>query len=115
MEAKLQNGDYIPDHLGGILRCSGENALLQRVLFRLSARRGQFPLLPELGSRLYLLGKEQPSQRLSAARQFAAEALAEEDVTVTDVLLSPLADGRMDVTVLLDYKGSSLPVTVSVQ
>ena len=58
MEAKLFNGDYIPDGLGGVVRCEGADALLERVLFRLTARRGQFPLLPRLGSRLYLLGRE---------------------------------------------------------
>ena len=57
MEAKLFNGDYIPDGLGGVVRCEGADALLERVLFRLTARRGQFPLLPRLGSRLYLLGR----------------------------------------------------------
>ena len=33
MEAKLIQGDYVPDALGGIERCKGTGALLQRVLF----------------------------------------------------------------------------------
>ena len=53
MELKLINGDYVPDGMGGVVRCAGADALLERVLFRLTARRGQFPLLPDLGSRLY--------------------------------------------------------------
>lgn len=114
MEAKLINGDYIPDGLGGIVRCSGAQALLQRVLFRLTARRGQFPIVPELGSRLYLLGRENPAQRLSAARQFAAEALAQEEVSVVDAVLSPAGEGRMQVTVLLNYKGTDLSVKLTV-
>lgn len=114
MEIKLVNGDYIPDGLGGIQRCSGADALLQRVLYRLTAHRGQFPFLPELGSRLYLLGRESPSQRLTAARQFAAEALIGEDVTVTDVTLAPLSDGHMAITVFLDYRGTDLTVTLSI-
>ena len=44
MEIKLVQGDYVPDGLGGIQRCKGSDALLQRVLYRLTARRGQFPL-----------------------------------------------------------------------
>ena len=60
MELRLKNGDYIPDGKGGVVRLSGDNALLQRVLFRLSARRGALPMLPELGSQLYLLGREAP-------------------------------------------------------
>ena len=114
MEIKLINGDYVPDGLGGIQRCRGADALLQRCLYRLTARRGQFPFLPELGSRLYLLGKSPPSQRLTAARQFVAEALAEEDVEVTDVTLTPLADGHMSITVLLDYLGTDLNVTLTI-
>ena len=40
METKLLNGDYVPDGLGGVARCQGADALLERVLFRLTARRG---------------------------------------------------------------------------
>lgn len=114
METKLIQGDYVPDGLGGVERCAGAEALLARVLFRLTARRGQFPLLPQLGSQLYLLGKEGPGSRASAARKFAAEALAEEDVAVTDVQLSSAGQGHIQVTVLLDYRGSQLSVTLTV-
>ena len=113
MELKLINGDYVPDGLGGVVRCSGADALLQRVLFRLTARRGQFPLLPDLGSRLYLLGREPAANRPAAARQYAAEALAGEEVTVTDVSLSPAGEGRMRLSVLLDYHGTALAVTLT--
>ena len=114
MEAKLFNGDYIPDGLGGVVRCEGADALLERVLFRLTARRGQFPLLPRLGSRLYLLGREPAAQRYAAAMQYVAEALAEEDVTVTEVSLAPEAGGRVRLTVLLDYRGEALNMAVTV-
>ena len=40
MELQLKNGDYVPDGRGGAVRLTGDAALLQRVLFRLSARRG---------------------------------------------------------------------------
>lgn len=114
METKLISGDYVPDGLGGVVRCQGEDALLERVLFRLTARRGQFPPLPELGSRLYQLGRESAAQRLSAARQYAAEALAQEPVTVTDVLLTPAEGGRVHVTVLLDYQGTELTAAMDI-
>lgn len=113
MECKLINGDYVPDGLGGIQRSSGAEAVLQRVLFRLTARRGRLPMLPTLGSRLYLLGREATSQRLSAARQYAAEALAEEEVSISDVALSHAQDGRIQVTVHLDYRGTDLAVTLT--
>ena len=40
MELKLRNGDYVPDGVGGLKRVEGREALLQRVLFKLTARRG---------------------------------------------------------------------------
>lgn len=114
MEARLSNGDYIPDNLGGVVRLQGAQALLERVLFRLSAHRGQFPLLPELGSRLYLLSRESAAQRLSAARLYVTEALAEEEVSVENVELSPGRDGHMEISVLLSYRGEDLSVTMTV-
>ncbi len=115
MEIKIQNGDYVPDGLGGVVRLSGAEALLERILFRLTARRGGLPPLPALGSRLHLLGREPASQRLSAARQYVAEALTEEDVTVTDVTLAPKDGGRMNLTVFLTYEGEALSVTLDIE
>ena len=114
LEIKIRNGDYVPDGLGGVERCGGDEALLQRVLYRLTAHRGQFPPLPELGSRLYLLGRESLPQRLSAARLYVAEALAEEAVSIKDVALAPAGEGRSEVTVQLSCLGEELAVTVMV-
>ena len=114
MEVKIQNGDYVPDGLGGVVRCQGTDSLLERVLFRLTARRGGFPPLPQLGSRLYLLSREPVAQRLSAARQYVAEALAEEAVTITDVILTPVGQGHIRIEVLLEYQGTDLSVSMTV-
>ena len=114
METKLINGDYVANGLGGGVRCKGDEALLARVLYRLTARRGQFPPMPALGSRLYLLGRESVAQRPSAARLYVAEALAEEDVTVKEVSLAPEDGGRARLTVLLDYRGEALNMAVTV-
>ena len=51
MTLKIQNGDYVTDGCGGLERVEGTQALLQRVLFRLKAHRGQFPFLETLGCR----------------------------------------------------------------
>ena len=51
---------------------------MEQVLFRLTARRGTFPFLPELGSRLWQLGQLPAARRQSAAEQYVAEALAAE-------------------------------------
>ena len=77
MELRLEQGDYVPNGAGGFQRLEGAEALLQRVLFRLTARRGQFPFLPELGSRLYQLGREKPSAREALALQYVTEALVQ--------------------------------------
>ena len=62
----------------GFRRAEGDDELLQRVLWKLSVRRGSFPFLPELGSRLYLLGTAAPSVRALAAERYVTEALAPE-------------------------------------
>ena len=38
--AKLRNGDYVPDGVGGFASASGAEAVLERVYFLLTARRG---------------------------------------------------------------------------
>ena len=55
MALLLRGGDYVPDEMGGLRTVEGAEEVLQRVLFQLQARRGSFPFLPELGSRLYRL------------------------------------------------------------
>ena len=55
MELKIKDRDYVADGAGGLVRVSGWDELLERVLFKLSVRRGSFALAPELGSKLQLL------------------------------------------------------------
>jgi len=99
MELKLIDGDYVADGGGGQVGLSGNEALLQRVLFRLTARRGRFPLAEKMGSQLWKLSRENGSRRLSAARQYVVEALEEEDVVLTDVRLEEAGDGRLRLEV----------------
>lgn len=113
MELKLKDGDYLPDGYGGMVRLEGEEALLQRVLFRLTARRGALPFLPDLGSQLYRLGRERPAARAAAARQYVAEALAQEPVTVTEVTLGNAGGGRLEVTVFLEGQGRQMQAAVT--
>lgn len=103
MELKIRDRDYVSDGAGGLERVSGRDELLQRVLFRLSVRRGSFALAPELGSRLHLLWREKPESRAAAAKQYAAEALADEEgLTVTGVELAEKGD-VLNLRVLLRY------------
>lgn len=114
-ELELRNGDYVPDGVGGLRRVMGREALLQRVLFRLTARRGAFPFWENLGSRLGELGKLPAGERPGAARQYVAEALAEEaGIKVESVTLRETGGGRAEVTAELRYEGAALPVTVEI-
>lgn len=115
MELELRNGDYIADGVGGLRRVGGREALLQRVLFRLTARRGSFPFLPQLGSRMHLLRRERPSEWDSLALQYAMEALEDmEGVQVTGAAARRDGDGLL-VTVELLWQGTTLPVEVRLE
>lgn len=93
MELKWVDGDYVSDGVGGLERVSGAEELLQRIRYRLRARRGGFPFAPTLGSELHLLSREKPGARRAAAQKYVAEALADEaGVTVTNVTLAQDAE-----------------------
>lgn len=116
MDLRLEQGDYVPNGAGGFQRLEGAEALLQRVLFRLTARRGQFPFLPELGSRLYQLGREKPSAREALALQYVTEALAQEsELAVTGVELTETTPGRAALRTDLNWRGAPLSVAVEVR
>lgn len=103
MELRIKDRDYVADRLGGLRRVDGWEELLERVLFRLSVRRGSFPFAPTLGSELHLLGRERADRRATAARQYAAEALVEEaGLEVTEVAVEE-TNGPTAVRVSLRY------------
>ena len=109
--SRLRGGDYRPDGTGGFQQAIGADALLERVLFQLSARRGSFPLMPQVGSRLYLLPGAKPSAREAMAASYAAEALAGwADLTVTGTAWDEAA---RQVTVYLDWQGEALRADVA--
>ena len=118
MGLSLRNGDYVPDGTGGLRRTEGREALLEQVLFRLTARRGTFPFLPELGSRLWQLGFAAGGCKVVInyhRSQAQAEALAAEPgLTVEQVILTESGGGRAQVTVGLTWQGEALSVTVEV-
>lgn len=116
MELRLAKGDYVPDtDIGtGFLTVSDMDELLQRVLYKLTVRRGSFPFLPELGSNLWLLYREKKSNRLSAAYQYVMQALADEtSVHVENVTVLETDDG-LKVDVKLAYNGESALITVEI-
>lgn len=112
MELELRNGDYVPDGVGGLRSAGGREALLRRVLFRLTARRGSFPFWETLGSHLWKLGQVPPAKRQAAAKQYVAEALAEESgLTVEQVELAE-SDGGATLTAFLAYEERPMDVTL---
>ena len=116
MELKLQNGDYVPDRVGGLQRVEGKEALLQRVLFRLTARRGTFHFCETLGSRLWRLGQIPAVQRQAAAEQYVAEALEEEmGLEVERVTLSEKEAGTVELTAEVTYEGEAFSATLEIR
>lgn len=114
MELILKNGDYVLREGGGFARAVGEEELLQRVLFKLTARRGAFPLLPALGSRIYLLPRYKMSQWETVARQFAAEALADEPKLSVTGVTAARQENAIRLEIALKYQGDPFSVTVEV-
>ena len=116
MERKLNQGDYLPGARGDVQSLDGAQALLQRVLFRLTARRGQFPFLPEMGSRLYQLCRDgKPSARAALASQYTVQALeSEEGLTVTDVQWTDLGSSRGRLQVYMEWQGEPLSLSMDI-
>lgn len=100
-ELKLQNGKYTASRYGGLETVRGSGELAQRVEMKLCARRGGFALMPEFGSRLYLLPTIPPSQREAAARQYIAEALADETgIRLESLELFPSGDDGVKLSMV---------------
>ena len=114
MENLLRDGDYVPNGFGGFTRLYGAQEVLAKALFKLTCRRGSFPFLPELGSRLQELGREKPSAREAAAKIFCASALRDMELEVDDVRLTQLPDGhaRMEVWLTVEDEKQALEVRI---
>lgn len=109
----LREGDYVPDGAGGFQRAEGAREILERILWKLSVRRGSFPLLPDLGSRLHLLGQVKPAQREALAGEYVREALTDEPVIVREVSLSQEGE-RAVVRLRLEWQGETLTAAVEI-
>ena len=106
MELKLADGKYIKGNYQGLVQIDEVEELLQRFEMKLKIRRGAFIPMPEYGSRLYLLTREKPSNRQSAARQYVLEALSDEaDIELDSLELSSKTDGDVLLSISFTYKG----------
>lgn len=115
MERKLRDGEYVPDGMGGLCMLDGAEEVLARVLFRLTARRGAMPFLPELGSRLHQVLRERPSARQALAAQYVAEALEKEQGVSVRAVEWVQSGERAQVTVQLDWRGETMTVRTDVE
>ena len=118
MELKLQDGRYTLSAAGVPETVRGAEETLQRVLMRLTARRGAFWPDPDYGSRLYTLSQLTPAQRAAAAKLFVAEALSDEpEARVTDVAFLPGGDGgaAASISVTLEAEGQTAKLTIEVE
>lgn len=88
MVNKLINGDYVPQG-GGIARAQGAQGAFANAVFCLQCRRGSFPFLPQLGSRLWQLGRVRQGEWEACARQYCMEALQGTGVELQTVKVAP--------------------------
>lgn len=114
MEMKLTEGRYEAGKYSGFQCVEGREELAQRLMMRLTARRGGCPLLPDYGSSLYKLPGEKPSERLTAARQYIMEALSGEAGVELENLSVSEAGDRLLVRAELSAGGGSFEVSTYV-
>lgn len=114
MALLFHDGDYIPNGKGGFCTVTGDREVLERVLWKLSVRRGSFPFLPKLGSRLHLLCSYPAKEREALAGRYVREALSDEDLSVTAVTLTQTGEGRGELTVSLVYEGQEMTAAMEV-
>lgn len=112
MVNKLMNGDYVVQG-GGIVRLHGVQAMFANAIFCLQCRRGSFPFLPNLGSRLWQLGQERSADQTACARQYCIEALQGTGVAVQNVHVSQQGQALL-VEAELVLGENSISVEVSV-
>ena len=102
MENLLRDGDYVPNGFGGFTRLYGTQEVLA------------MPFLPELGSRLYELGKEKPSGRQAMARLYCAQALSGMGLEIEDVTVTELSNGHASIELWLVYQDERQAVEVRI-
>ena len=108
MELQIQNGDYVPDGLGGFRRLTGARPFAAGPVAW--SRGGGFPFMPELGSRLYLVLRRnrQPARRWRSS-MWRRPWLERAGLRVTEVSLAQEGDRGL-LTVRLDWQGEALAV-----
>lgn len=114
MELKLIDGDYVPFKNGGLQSVSGVDETAQRIVMKLSAKRGHYLPMPEFGSLLHTLSQYKPSLQKVAAIGFVKDCLADEpELVLRDLKLEPCPDG-ISITLLLTLNNHSFNITTMI-
>lgn len=108
MEMKITDGRYVPAEQYGLSTVDGAQELAQRIIMKLTAKRGQFAPLPDYGSRLYLLQTVKPSMRETLVRQYVAEALSDESGVELEALELSYEGDRADLSLTFVYNGETI-------
>ena len=82
--------------------------------FILRCRRGKFPLIPDLGSRLYLLPFEKRQNVESAALQYITEALEKENEVAVRAVSAAYEGDKIILRVTLSYRGTNAQISLTV-
>ena len=115
MDTAISNGDFICDSKGVPVELTGYDELLQRVLIRLTVKKGSFIYDTSLGSRLYTL-KATDGNIKERALSLVREALIDiSEVVIEDVLTTLTNDGEnLELTVILSVNNKEKDVVITI-
>lgn len=115
LDTAISNGDFLCNSRGTPIELAGYEELLQRVLIRLTVKKGSFVYDKSLGSRLYTL-KATDGKIKGRALALAREALIEvPEVTVDDVKIALTNGGEnLELTVILAVNNTEKEVVMTI-
>ncbi len=113
MDTLLENGTHALDERGLPITITGLRALIQRLLIRLSVRKGSFLPDPSLGSELYRLPCSAGEQNNRLALHYAQQALLQEPgAKVEQAVCRLMEEGSLAVSVTVKIDDHSYPLEV---
>lgn len=115
MDTAVSNGDFLCNSKGTPINLGGYEELLQRVLIRLTVKKGSFVYDKSLGSRLYTL-KATDGNIKERALALVREALIENpEVAVNDVKIALTNDKEsLELTVILVVNNTEKEVVMTI-